>query len=129
MPLSKRSRLSLAQYLALQPDQPLALLLKKHDLHLGWPPSEFLDRACERGEERNLLTMLDEVARTSGNLRSEVNPKYRYEERAADLSRCLELDGYRLTSEGLAQIEPVVQGQAVYEDDLSRALRTCNLRG
>ena len=63
------------------------------------------------------------------NLRSQVSPKYRYDEREADLSRCLELDGYRVTGNGLEQIEPTVEGQAVYEDDLSRALRTCNLPG
>ena len=53
--------------------------------------------------------MLDEAGRTQGNLRSQVSPKYRYDEREADLSRCLELDGYRVTGNGLEQIEPTME--------------------
>ena len=117
------------QFLSLQPDETLAVLLKKYDLHGGWPPSEAIVRVCERADERRLLALLDEAGRTQRNLRSQVSPKYRYDEREADLSRCLELDGYRVTGNGLEQIEPTVEGQAVYEDDLSRALRTCNLPG
>jgi hypothetical protein len=127
MPLSRRSRLSLAQYLTLQPDDPLDVLLKKYDLPHGWPPSENIGQLCTQAEEHALLAVLDEVSRTSGDLRSHVNPKYQYDERASDLVRCLELDGYRLTRDGLQQIEPTLEGQVVYEDDLSRALRACNL--
>jgi len=129
MPLSRRSRLSFAQFLSLQPEGVLALLLKKHDFAFQTRPSieEWLGRVCLEGDERQISSMLDEVARTTGNFRSDVNPKYRFDERYADLQRCLELDAFRLTDGGLQQIEPTAEGQAVYEDDLSRALRTCNL--
>jgi hypothetical protein len=40
--------------------------------------------------------MLDEVARTGGDLRSNLNPKYRFDERYADLQRCIELEACRL---------------------------------
>ena len=117
------------QFLSLQPDETLAVLLKKYDLHGGWPPSESIVRVCERADERRLLALLDEAGRTQRNLRSQVSPKYRYDEREADLSRCLELDGYRVTGNGLEQIEPTVEGQAVYEDDLSCEHHSAACRG
>lgn len=128
MPLSRRSRFSLAQFLSIQPEESLSTLLKKHELFPGWPPSESLDRVCERGDERRLLGVLDEVARTHRGFRARVEPKHVYDERVSDLVRCLELDGYTLDpSEGLRQIEPTVEGHAAYEDDLSQALRRSNL--
>jgi hypothetical protein len=72
MPLSRRSRLSLAEFLSLQPDEPLAVLLKKHNLPAGWPPSDSLAHVCETGDEHSILSVLDEVARTHNNLRSHV---------------------------------------------------------
>jgi len=129
MPLSRRSRLSFAQFLSLQGNDVLALLLNKYDFRFDTRPTvaEWLARVCLESDERQLAPMLDEVGRTSGDLRSRVNPKYRYDERMAELQRSLELDGYRLAAEGLRQIEPTIDGQAVYEDDLTRALRTCDL--
>lgn len=110
--------------MGIQPEESLSILLKKHELFQGWPPSESLDRVCEQGRERRLLGLLDEVARTRRGFRAPVEPKHVYDERVSDLVRCLELDGYTLDpSEGLRQIEPTVEGQAAYEDDLSQALR------
>jgi hypothetical protein len=117
----------MAQFLVLQPEETLDILLNKYNLSHGWPPSESIGHVCTRGDERRMLALLDEVARTSVDLRSRVNSRDRYNERASDLSRCLELDGYRMAHDGLQQIEPMLEGQVVYEDDLSRALATCNL--
>src|SRR5687768_14567309 len=96
MPFSRRSRLSLAQLLTLQPEDVLDVLLKKHELFTGWPPSESLPRVCVAGSQEKIAALIDEVARTKGDLRARVNPRHRFDQRLADLVKCLQLDGYSL---------------------------------
>ena len=58
-----------------------------------------LDRLVEavRGAQSDRLhSLLEELFRTEGNLRYNVNPKYVYDERRADLIQCFLLDGYRV---------------------------------
>ena len=125
MNLSLRTRLSLAQLLALFGRDELALLLPKHglamhDLEYGLPPplvSDLLKDAFLEAEPGQLGGLLEEVARTRGALRSTQSPKYPFDERWEDLRLCLELDGYMVERDEygtelahFVPIEPVIDG-------------------
>lgn len=133
--LSRRTKLAFAQFLSLQPPDVLRLLLNKYNFAYYDDPSqgECLARVCLEGESTRIHSMLDEVLRTGGDLRNNVNPRYRFDQRLGDLERCLELDGYRLNPVGsydtyeMVSIEPAIEGAVSAEDDLSLALGTSAL--
>jgi hypothetical protein len=89
-----RSLRSLAQYLELQDREFVSLMLEKHGLcadlvfdHFGLGTG-YLTRLVESLDARSepqLSASLNEIARTSGDLRNRVTPRYRYDERFADL--------------------------------------------
>ena len=130
--LSSRTIYSLAQYLALQDQNLAGTLLSKHGLN-GWSVqittqvlSEMVT-ALQSATEDQLSGLLDEIARTRGDLRSRVNPKYRYDERFDDLQRCLQLDGYRLDDRELTSLDPSVVGVSPIDDDLKMELTLSGL--
>jgi hypothetical protein len=62
-------------------------------------------------------------------MRSSVSPRYKFDERWQDFSRCLQLDGYGLVRDEygrdldqFAPIEPIIDGAGGVEDDLTREL-------
>ena len=71
--------------------------------------------------------MLDEVVRTSGDLRARTNPKYRHDQRWEDLLRCLTLDGYRVDGKQVVPVDPTIRGTAAVDDDLSSELKASGL--
>ncbi len=132
MRLSRRSTISFIQYLVLQPQAALSFLFVKHGL-----PS-VADEAYRGREEpvgdvlrrvtpEQLDSLFDEIARTQGNLRYAVTPRYLYDERWQDLVSCLELDGYRLSEGRFSPIDPTISASAPIEDDLSSAVRGSGL--
>ncbi len=132
MILSQRSRISLIQYLVLQPGSGLSSLFQKH----GLPSLEFetyrgreevVGEALFQASPEQLDSLLAEIARTQGNLRYAVSPRYLYDERWEDLLSCLELDGSRLEEKRFIAIEPSIQGSVPVEDDLSSAVRQSGL--
>jgi hypothetical protein len=130
--LSSRTIYSLAQYLGLQSQDFAGTLLTKHGLN-GWAvqiTTQVLSdtvTALQAGSEDQITGLLDEIARTPGDLRSRVNPKYRYDERFEDLRRCLQLDGYQCGDTGLILIDPSVMDVPSLEDDLKRELSNSGL--
>lgn len=119
--IGKRTRYSLAQFLELYDSSLVVTLLSKYDIHIsisnGQEIYDILD--CIRGEDENqLLQVLDEIARTTRTLRSNINPKYIYDERFDDLDRCLQLDGYLLASKKIVQLDPSIGDGEPIEDDL-----------
>jgi hypothetical protein len=50
------------------------------------------------------------------------NPRYRYEQRWDDLIRCLLLNGYKVDDGSLVSIDPLIEGAAPVEDDLTAAI-------
>jgi hypothetical protein len=130
--LSSRTIYSLAQYLALQNQDFAGTLLTKHGLN-GWSvqiTAQVLSdtvAALQAGSEDKLTGLLDEIARTRGDLRSRVSPKYRYDERFEDLRCCLQLDGYQFGDTGLMLIDPSILGVPALEDDLKKELSSSGL--
>jgi hypothetical protein len=81
--------------------------------------------ALTRIGRQEALSLLDEVARTEGDLRNRVAPRYRFDERWADLAKCLLLDGYLLGDKRFTPTDPSISDAVPLEDDLVQALRSC----
>jgi hypothetical protein len=69
------------------------------------------------------MLVLAEIAATQRDLRTRVNPKYRFDERLHDLAQCLLLDGYKLQDAKLVQIDPSIADAAPFEDELIAELQ------
>ena len=134
--VGSRTLRSLAQFLELQDGELIALLLEKH----GFYASEVSDasrfrtnllsalvRSLDAASPPQVATLLDEIARTAGDLRNRVSPRYRYDERFSDLQRCVELDGYLIEDGRILPIEPSFERSPQVEDDLTRELSTSGL--
>src|SRR6266851_3502473 len=132
--LSKRTRLSLAQFLALQSDGALKLLCEKHGIacnELNYPEDRFdaIRAVVQRTAEEAVMAMLEEILRTQGDVRYGVSPKYRFDERWSDLMQCIELDGYQVDRENhtVRPVDPTIAAAIPAEDELSVELRKSRL--
>ena len=153
MNLSQRSKFSLCQFLTLFESDDLVLLLGKYGLSIAglqWGNQNrdaALREAVLQASVLQLGSLVQELARTHGSMRSGVAPRYRFDERWEDLSLCLKLDGYAKEQrneygpfgppavqgvEGnevacFVPIEPVIEGADSGEDDLTRELKRSSL--
>lgn len=128
--LSKRTKLSLCQYLSLQTPLFLSVLFEKHGMPApsgDYQPQdillEMLRLTLRDVPEEQVHSLLQEVVQTDGDLRSRVSPRYRYDQRWDDLVRCLLLDGYKIEDRSLVAVDPTIEGAAPVEDDLTTELR------
>jgi len=134
MMFSPRTILSLSQYLELQGSGFLDVLFRKHELpeiaH-GWGHSVIseVENLLLEAQPNGLISLLGEILNTTGNLRYGVNPKYLYDERWDDLTRCFYLDGFLVEGGQLIPIDPTIEGTEKVDDDLNRELRDCGLEG
>ncbi|PKO93522.1 MAG: hypothetical protein CVU15_03045 [Betaproteobacteria bacterium HGW-Betaproteobacteria-1] len=128
--IGSRTCYSLAQFLGLHETDFVVVLLGKHQLHSSLSHNQILIdilRSLRNASDDQLLSLLEEVARTGGDLRARINPKYRYDERFYDLSRCLQLDGYVIEDKKLKQADPSISDAPLLEDDLIEALKASGL--
>lgn len=128
--IGSRTRHSLAQFLELHEIDFVVVLVSKHGIHISVENGSVLsdiNNCLRSASEEHLLSLVEEIARTSGDLRSRVNPKYRHDERFSDLCRCLQLDGYLLEGKTLTQIDPSIGDAPPLDDDLLQELRTSGL--
>ena len=125
--IGTRARHSLAQFLELQEPVVSIVLFSKYGIqHLSLSPGQLLYSLLNivRGlDDRTLILVLAEIVATKGDLRSRVNPKYRFDERLHDLTQCLLLDGYAAQKAKLVQVDPSIEDAAPLEDDLVIALQ------
>lgn len=140
--ISRRSRMSLIQYLDRIEFPTLMTLLRKHDLVNsdrdinGILYAEYgtltrhLPDIIEPADDARLESLLDEIARTQSDLyahRGRTN-RESYEERYADLTHCLLMDGYTVEHRRFQAIDPSAQDDAgAIEDELTTALRASGL--
>lgn len=148
MNLSKRSKLSLCQFLILfERGEPVTLLDKYDFFEDEWEyqnVSQYetqdelarqLRKVVLRASPEQLGNLLEEMARTQDSLRSLVTPRYRFDERWDDLLTCLQMDGYVLKTEykggvqcnTFVPIDPAIEGAEPVENDLARELRASGL--
>jgi len=134
--ISRRSILSLSQYLCLQNSPFLGVLFEKHGLETdglyGSPMREsyllgrIVDYLSRAGAEQ-LLSLIGELARTQADLRYRIDDGERHDQRWDDLVRCLELNGYRISEGQLIAIDPTIGNDPPLEDDLSSEITRSNL--
>lgn len=125
-----RTRCSLAQFLELYEADFVAVLVSKHGMQISIENVRVLTELTECirfTSDETLLSIIEEIARTSRELRTRVNQKYRYEERFTDLCRCLQLDGYLLKDKKLAQTDPSIGDAPSLDDDLLQELKDSGL--
>lgn len=128
--IGSRTRYSLAQFLGIHEPEFVVVLLGKHQLHSSVGDGQFLTdvlRSIRNAADDKVLSLLEEVGRTSGDLRSRISPKYRHDERLSDLSRCLQLDGYVIEDKKLRQTDPSISDAPPLEDDLIEELKASGL--
>lgn len=125
-----RTRCSLAQFLELYETDFVVVLVSKHGIQISVEDVMVLTELTEcirSASDETLLSLVEEIARTSGDLRARVNPKYRYDERLTDLCRCLQLDGYLLEDKKLTQTDPSIGDAPSLDDDLLQELKASGL--
>ena len=128
--ISKRTKISLCQYLELQDIANLSLLFEKHGLSSWLVPVqkiEILKNSILNASAEQLFNLLDEVIKTQRDWRSRISPRYRHDERWEDLARSLQLDGYKVEKHNLVRIEPTIENVAPVEDDLRKELKSSAL--
>jgi hypothetical protein len=131
---STRTKLSLAQFLEIQQQQFVAVLLNKHGIEgvEYFSPGVFLEdlvSALHSADETQMDSLVGEIARTQGDLRTRISPRYRYDERFEDFKNCLMLDGYVLNHRELVPLDPSITEGPPVEDDLTRELSASGLPG
>ena len=129
--IGKRTRYSFAQFLELQEPATSIVLLGKYSVqHLSLTRGQLLYGLLDTLrdlDDRTLMLALAEVVATSGDLRSRINQKYRFDERMRDLTQCLLLDGYIIQDKKLVQTDPSIADAAPLEDDLIDALENSGM--
>lgn len=125
-----RTRCSLVQFLGLYDTDFLLVFVSKYGIQISVEDARLLAELTEcirSASDEALLSLVEEIAQTSGDLRARVNPKYRYDERLTDLCRCLQLDGYLLKDKKLTQTDPSIGDAPSLDDDLLQELRASGL--
>lgn len=128
--IGSRTRYSLAQFLELHQPDFVVVLLGKHEMRSSVEDGQFLTdvlRSLRSAADEKVISLLEEIARTTGDLRARINPKYRYDERFSDLCRCLQLDGYIVENKRIVQTDPSIGDAPPLEDDLIEALKASGL--
>ena len=142
MNLSRRSRLSLCQFLDLFDKDSLVVLFEKHGLRTddlsnqwgGTSVTAAVREAVLAASGEQIGNVLEEALRTHGALRYQISPRYRFDDRWNDLILCLELDGYRRgqdeyerDTDTFVPTEPAIEGVQAVEDDLAAELQRSGL--
>jgi hypothetical protein len=128
MIISKRTKLSLCQFLTLFNGGNVYVLLQKYDFPRICSCDQIeLSVSLSKATESSISNLIEEIIKTRNTLRSEVNPKYRFDERWDDLKKCLMLDGYIIEHNKLLKIEPTIDGVESMDDDLANLLTQSNL--
>lgn len=83
--------------------------------------------SVRKGGETEISGLLEEIVRTSDDLRYSVSPRYRFDQRFEDLERCLQLDGYIIVNRRLVPIDPTIVGAPPIDDDLTKELHESGL--
>lgn len=116
----------------------LRILFEKHGLDLNpllirdsTPYAQVVNvvrTSIDGSGEAQVHQLLSEIVRTQGDLRTNVSPRYLYDERWRDLRLCLALDGYLVDGESIVTIEPAIEGAEPLEDDLTQELQRSGLK-
>lgn len=136
MMLTRRTLISLYQYLSLLESPFLNTLFEKHgldatnlydELIYGPPHFEHLEPPLNSAYQDQLSSLLEEIIRTQADLSDRADQGQRYYERWDDLVRCLKLNGYRIEDGKMVAVDPTIGDDPPVEDDLSKELKQSGL--
>ena len=120
--ISERSKLSLCQFLNLQPITTLDVLLRKHGINVPGYDLHSLAAVVPLTSPDQLNSLFSEVIRTKGDLRNHVSPSYSFDQRWGDLVLCLFLDGYKVEGDQLVTVDPTIEDAGALSDDLTQSI-------
>lgn len=121
--LSKRTKLSLVQFLELLEVRQTSISFEKCDI--GSVSTRENIKKIVLGANDDKITQLvkEETVNKKMALKKSVNMAGVFNERWNDLEKCLLLDGYKIdTNNNLIQIEPQLDGVVAFEDELTSEL-------
>jgi hypothetical protein len=140
--IGERTRISLAQYLALQGNESLDLLFRKQGLRAEWETwrdhagsgsvrAALVNLLSDLAPDR-LLAVLEEIASTEADMREWAGGSWgdglqAYSSRWRDLRKCLALDGYEIGEGHVRAVEPELPGAAGMEDALTAEVHRSGL--
>ncbi|NQT10603.1 MAG: hypothetical protein HQ573_05480 [Desulfobacteraceae bacterium] len=127
MVVTKRTKLSLCQFLDLFIQDVVQVLLDKYDISCWGLSQTELGEALFGADHSSIESLIDEIVRTNGDLRNRVSPRYRFDERWSDFKKCLLLDGYKVEENEIIRIEPFIEANEPVEDDLTKELQLARL--
>jgi hypothetical protein len=127
MIVTKRTKLSLCQFLGLFEEDFLHVLLEKHDIKIEACRLTEIKEVLTETDYGSIETLIDELVRTNRDLRNRVSPRYRFDERWSDFQKCLLLDGFKIQNKEIQTIEPVIDDAQPLEDDLTNELEVSGL--
>ena len=141
MKLSKRSKMSLCQFLRDFRRSDLALLLEKHGLSTcefddqpDFPSRAYALRdTINQASDSQVEELVQELARKHDSMHTGVFGRRWNEQAWKELCLYLKLDGYMMEQDECREvgrfipIEPIVDGATPVEDDLTKELRRSNL--
>ena len=110
--LSKRTKISLAQFLELQNINYAKSLLERCDIHIIDVYSKFLllKDSLLYASNDDILSLFRDIVSTRNDLRSRITPKYRFDERWNDLEKCLALDGIDIKDNEIVTVDSFDDG-------------------
>lgn len=129
MNVSKRTRLSLSQFLDLFGSDTSNLLLEKHNISSedDYENKVSVKQSILQADSKSIASLLEEIAKTEGDLRNRVSPRYRFDERWDELKGCLLLDGFKVERKTINSVEPSIEGTGSIEDDLTKEIGLSHL--
>lgn len=126
---SDRTKLSLAQYLDLQDNDLISVLFEKHGVYYYGYGLSYIANAVKEADPDKLHSLLNEITATRYDLRNNISPRNRYDQRWDDLEGCLALDGYRIDGRLMVPADPTIEGAEPLDDDLTSILRESYIEG
>lgn len=126
--LSKRTKLSLVQFLSMFDVNQINLFLEKYQMG-EISQKEKLQQSIEQANDTAIENLVCEIVATRYNLHNKESLNFNdnmqggFDARFDDLAKCLLLDGYKIdTNNNLIQIEPQLEGVVAFEDELTSEL-------
>lgn len=124
MTLSKRTKISLAQFLYLFNRSLIGILFEKYDIN---GDCQNIEEIKDTLLNENTTKLIYEIIETKYSLRNQVSPRGLFDERWVDFEKCLLLDGYRIDDKTIIAIEPRTDGVQPIEDDLTSEILKSSL--
>jgi hypothetical protein len=127
MIVTKRTKLSLCQFLDLYEQDVVHILLEKHGITTSGYSQTEISEVLSEADHDSIEYLIDELIRTNGDLRNRIKPHYRFDERWNDFLKCLLLDGFKVEEKTIRRLEPVIESTEAVEDDLTNELDSSSL--